>query len=167
MATAEILDISPLPHDDRVAGFELDRDNLKSPGHHLTVSGWARAPDAPARVRVLFEGRVLCATDANLERAGAGPCGFACSFSVLGLPNECDLRVEALVPGVPPIAVAGLRVRREPLALDPATGLRPVIVRSLGRSGSTWAMTVLGRHPEIVVYGAFEYEPNVARWWAD
>jgi hypothetical protein len=167
MATAEILHISSLPHDDRVAGFELDRDNQASPGHHLTVSGWARAPDGPARVRVLVEGRLLCATDANLERPGAGPCGFACSFSVLGLPAECDLAVEVLMPGVAPIPVAVLRIRREPLALEPATGLRPVIVRSLGRSGSTWAMTVLGRHPEIVVYGAFEYEPNVARWWAD
>jgi hypothetical protein len=28
-------------------------------------------------------------------------------------------------------------------------------------------MTVLGEHPEIIVYGAFQYEPSVVRWWVD
>jgi hypothetical protein len=152
MPTVEILNAELLADQD----FGLDSSEGSS-GHHLTLSGWARA----SGVRVLCDGRVLGMTDTGSERSDGRP-GFACSFSVLGLPAECELVVE-----VDRAQAARVRIRREPLALGAEPGLRPVIVRTLGRSGSTWAMTVLGEHPEIVVYGAFQYEPSVVRWWVD
>src|SRR5262245_12487661 len=159
MATVEITDISLLPSDDPGLDFELDDSERTSPGHHLTLTGRARAGDALTSVRVLFGGRLV-----GQAEAAASEC--SCSFGVLGLPAECELEVNVRAPGTAPTPVARVAIRRERLAIDPG-GLRPVIMRTLGRSGSTWAMAVLGSHPEVVVYGAFEYEPNVARWWAD
>jgi uncharacterized protein YukE len=43
--------------------------------------------------------------------------------------------------------------------------LRPLMVTTLGRTGSTAMVRMLRAHPRIVAYRPFEYEPRVATYW--
>lgn len=49
---------------------------------------------------------------------------------------------------------------------QPRGQLLPLVVTCLGRTGSTWLLRLLGCHPEIVVYGAFEHEARLGSYWA-
>jgi hypothetical protein len=45
--------------------------------------------------------------------------------------------------------------------------LTPLLVTTLGRSGSSWLMRLLGQHPQIVTYRPGEREPRALTYWAD
>src|SRR5919197_6623252 len=70
------------------------------------------------------------------EIAGAERSGFRLDFNLLGLPAEAELAVHAAFPGRRSI-VGRLRVRRSTLPAH-AASLEPVLMHTLGRSGSTW-----------------------------
>jgi hypothetical protein len=58
-----------------------------------------------------------------------------------------------------------VRLEREPLRTGFQPTIQPLIVTSLGRSGSTWLMKMLSRHPEVVAHEVFPYEHAPARYW--
>jgi hypothetical protein len=64
---------------------------------------------------------------------------------------------------VPIATVAGSRPE---LRVSGAARLAPLMVTALGRTGSTIVVHVLERHPEIVAYRPFLYEPRAASYWA-
>jgi len=39
------------------------------------------------------------------------------------------------------------------------------MLTSLGRSGSTWLVQLLGQHPQILTYRPFQHEPRVGSYW--
>jgi hypothetical protein len=61
--------------------------------------------------------------------------------------------------------VGTVSVRRKPLRPDYEPRLDPIVVSTLGRSGSTWLMQMLASHPEIVVGRRFPYELAPAKYW--
>ncbi len=56
---------------------------------------------------------------------------------------------------------------RRPLPVQERAAYRPLIVTTLGRSGSTWLTSLLGLHPEIADYRSFEYESKVTAYFAE
>ena len=52
-----------------------------------------------------------------------------------------------------------------PVELPPADGPRPLIVTTLGRTGSTWCVWALQSHPEIVAHSPFENDARVGTYW--
>ena len=52
---------------------------------------------------------------------------------------------------------------------DPATSPRssPLIVTTLGRTGSTWLIHLLASHPAVTAYRPFSFEPRAATYWID
>jgi Sulfotransferase family len=55
--------------------------------------------------------------------------------------------------------------RRLPIKSD--ARFQPLLVTTLGRSGSTWLTWLLGKHPELMDYRSFEYEPRVAGYFTE
>ncbi len=53
---------------------------------------------------------------------------------------------------------------KAPLTTD-REGLLPLVVTSLGRSGTTWVMKLLSSHPGIAVAGSYPYEIRAACYW--
>jgi hypothetical protein len=45
--------------------------------------------------------------------------------------------------------------------------VHPIMITTLGRTGSTWATALLGSHPRVVAFRPYTYEPRVATYWAD
>jgi hypothetical protein len=63
-------------------------------------------------------------------------------------------------------ALATVRGRHRPLRTGREPRLRPLVLTTLGRSGSTVAMRMLAAHPEVAGGEAFRYGPRVASYWA-
>ena len=61
--------------------------------------------------------------------------------------------------------MATIHGRREPLHTGFEPTIAPLMVTTLGRTGSTMMMKVLATHPEVVAYRPFEHEPRVATYW--
>ena len=96
----------------------------------------------------------------------AGSGRFSAYVTVVGLPPEFTLYVRAVSATRECFHVATVEGRRRGLALDEGDGVRPLIVTTIGRSGSTLLMRLLGEHPEIVVEPTFPYEFAPAQYWS-
>jgi hypothetical protein len=143
----------------------------------LPIKGWVIGKQCRAtHVDVIHEGASLLSIPVTQRRpdvlrqypqtAAAERCGFSSMLSVLGLPLEFDLRIEAVLEDGERLELAVVRVRRAPLAVPQSAVIEPLLITTLGRTGSTWLLHVLGQHPAIIAYGTFRYEPRVAGCWA-
>ncbi len=93
------------------------------------------------------------------------PCGFRDLLGALRLSLDFELELEAVLEDgarVPMCSLTGRRARPT-TTFEPA--LRPIMVTSLGRSGTTWLMAMLAAHPSIVVDDVPPYERWPARYW--
>jgi hypothetical protein len=138
-------------------------------GFCVPLSGWALAQDgADVTIEIRLGDRVLRRLPRSVERpdiAGAFPTvsraersGFVLLLDAVKLPPAFELQLSAVVKGtdVQPIArVRGSRRSFEPL---PTAGPAPLIVTTLGRSGSTLLMTLLSHHPQIVAFDPAVYD---------
>lgn len=144
--------------------------------YSLTIQGWAVGRSARTRgIEILGPGGVHARAAVDRPRPdvvsylgeGTPPdAGFAVAISLLGLPEEFELRVQAVLEdGVrQPFAVVRGRVHLAPLpAPEPP---HPLLMVTLGRTGSTWLTRLLGCHPSVIAYKPFAYEPRVLTYWA-
>ena len=114
--------------------------------------------------------RVLVATPPNERRpgvAGGELCGFTTACSLLGLPLEFTLQVEAGFGGPRPATVARVEGRRDRLETGYRPHLQPILLCTLGRAGSTWVTQVVGAHPEALAYRPFDFEPRMLDYWME
>jgi hypothetical protein len=63
------------------------------------------------------------------------------------------------------VDAGSIAVRRQPLHTGYEPMLAPLMVTTLGRSGSTWLMQILASHPQVVVFRRFPYESTPAKYW--
>jgi hypothetical protein len=184
VSTVEILAVTPLAADDPRVELHLDSPAAASsaPGYSFILDGWAvprdsalawvdlhvEADDAgdggflarlPARERPDIAAR-------NPENPHAVRCGFRGGVNALRLGEHFEIVVEAALEGEARIPVASISGRRSPLEVAPEPAVAPVMLMSEGRSGSTWVAHMLGRHPEVVAYQPFRFEPRFATYWA-
>jgi hypothetical protein len=99
------------------------------------------------------------------EAARTDAAGFFTSVNALNLGREFEVLVRARLDDASRVDLATLRGRREPLRTSFQPALDPLMVTTLGRTGSTVLMKVLATHPEIVAYSPFQHEPRVATYW--
>ena len=158
------------------AGGELAASGLQPPVESspfsLKLEGWAQGHRGPPRrVRVvavvpLPDGpplrRVLVATEPNVSESG-----FRTACSLIGVPTEFHLQVEATFEGAPAVTIAHIEGRRRRIETGYAAHFQPILVRTLGRAGSTWLTQALGAHPEAVAYRPFDFEPRVLDYWME
>jgi hypothetical protein len=76
-----------------------------------------------------------------------------------------DVDVDALSAAGRRTRLGSVRGRRRPLATGYAAAFQPVLVNTLGRSGSSWMVALLSRHPVILALHPFAYEAKLTSYW--
>ncbi len=132
------------------------------------VEGWAPGRNGgPVRIEVRDGSRTLRETTAHVQRheAGTDGAGFQTAVGTLGLPREFEVEVAAVADGGIRTLLGVVRGRRRSLPPAFAPSIQPLLVTTLGRSGSSWLALLLSEHPEITAYRPFQYEARVATYW--
>ncbi len=104
--------------------------------------------------------------DAHPDVPWAWNAGFSGAVGTLRLPPRFELDVTARLEGGD-MRLATIAGHREPLRSSYDPELRPLIVTTLGRTGSTWLIHLLGAHPGVTAYRPFSFEPRAATYWID
>lgn len=142
----------------------------------LPIEGWALGAEGPPRtVQAVMPGRVLAAAPVDRPSPdiaarfpgvpGADRCRFRLLLNTLDLERAfaVRLRVEAADGARPKLAE--LRGRRRAVAPTHAPRLRPLLLTSLGRTGTTLLMRLLGEHPAVCAYRRYPSEIRGGKYW--
>ena len=97
----------------------------------------------------------------------AGKCGFAARLGVVHLPRQFRLELSLLFEDGTRTSLGVIKGERRSLPMREDARFQPLLVTTLGRSGSTWLTWLLGKHPELMDYRSFEYEPKAAAYFAE
>jgi hypothetical protein len=76
------------------------------------------------------------------------------------------LQVRAAFADGATVDVATITGRRARLGGRPDVTPAPLMITTLGRTGSSWVVHLLAQHPSLVAYRPFMYEPRVCSYWA-
>jgi hypothetical protein len=161
--------------DQRLASCGLGSANGDS-AYALEVEGWALGAQLPViSVELIHERnnlrRVAAAGDrpdltaTHPQLAGIGSSGFYASVSPLALETEFELLVRAALEDKTRVPIGSIKGEREPLRTSFAPQLQPLMITTLGRTGSNALTRVLDAHPQIVAFPPFRYEPRVGTYW--
>ncbi|HEX5593777.1 MAG TPA: sulfotransferase [Solirubrobacterales bacterium] len=162
----------------RLLGSRLDapKPQAQSGTYGFEIVGWALAKAAPLeRIEVLQEGRLIAEVEPEEQRpdiaaafadvAHAEPCGFRIPVSALDLRQEFELTVVG--QGAEGIRAPIARIEGERATL-PAGGenlIQPLMVNTIGRSGSTWLVWLLSCLPEAVAFSPWARDARVGTYW--
>jgi hypothetical protein len=157
-------------------GIDSPRGGDRLDGYSFEVRGWALGRRLPVvACELVHDETVLWRAPLDErrpdveERLGADKqpgSGFSTRVTALALPLEIELLVRFVLEDKTRIPTGVLRGVRRPVATSYAPALAPLIVTTIGRSGSTAIVDVLSRHPEVVVYRPRETEARAAAYWA-
>jgi hypothetical protein len=165
------------------AGLMLDGD-LSSPSigtpyagtYSFVIDGWVlprdgRAPTVEIRAGALPQHRVV----ADLPRPdigarypdmpGADTSGFRFVLGSLALPLEFEIEVDVVADEGNRERLGQIRGRRRRLRSTYVPRLEPLLVSTLGRSGSTWLCVLLSLHPGAIAYHPVDSEGALASYW--
>jgi sulfotransferase family protein len=164
-------------------GDELMEAAIASPVSGGTSGAWAvrvnghvlggRQP--VVAVEAIVPGRILATARPELPSPdvgarhpdvdGAGTCGFTLLVDTLGLPRQFEFRIRATLDGGSRVKVAAMRGQRRRLVTAYTPRLQPLMVTSLGRSGTTLLMQLLAAHAGVVTYDRPPYEARGGKYW--
>lgn len=179
MVLVEIQDVSLSPvSTDRLWGYSIDSPKA---GHQkevcaITIAGWVLGRSNPATsVEVMHEDRVIITAPVSVPRPDLGNhyaqvphasnCGFSCELGMLGLPPAFDLRVQAILADKGRVLMGTIRGHHNSLRSGFHPKLQPLMITSLGRTGTTWLMRLLAEHPHVVAHRVYPYEARCANYW--
>jgi Sulfotransferase family len=157
--------------------IDLPKAGTTSDIYSVEIKGWALGKSAPvASIEVLHEGRPVLELPISEERtdvaaafpgvAGREQTGFWGALGGLSLRREFEVVLRAKLESGQRELLGSVRGEREQLRSDYEPLVQPLMVTTLGRSGSTWLNHVLSCHPQIVAFGPFKHETRVATYWA-
>jgi hypothetical protein len=164
--------------EDELQGFELEGPSagVTSNSQTLHFDGWILGRNSPVKaVEVLQEGRNVLRIPVQTPRQDlptafpdvpeAATGGFSAAVGALRLRTGFELLLRGELESGVTMPLATIAGRREPVELPPARGPRPLIITTLGRTGSTWCVWVLQSHPKIVAHNPFENDARVGTYW--
>src|ERR1041384_7418487 len=164
----------------RFRGFWIDAPvaGTAVQGEVLRIAGWAVGASEPVGSVDLFcQGACLRRIAINRPRpdvarqySGAPDCvGFVCALTTAELPREFEIELMATSDKgelAPLATLTGRHTLRAPPAIAPGKEyLRPLMVTSLGRMGTTYLMRMLSEHPRIVAERLYPYETKAGAYW--
>jgi hypothetical protein len=159
--------------------------NVDSPGegftgdsYGLTIDGWVLSRQLPVEhVEVLHDERQLLTVPLDVERPdiasgfpeveGAERSGYRATISSLKLAEEFELVLRAKLEDGTLLPLARLRGRRRRLPASTADEIQPLMVNTIGRSGSTLMVTLLSSHPDVVAFSPFIKDARVSTYWVN
>jgi len=176
----EITEVVPAGPSDELAGFALDTPQPGSArdSYAFDLRGWAVGARSPAAAVLLLRGGDLIrrlpveldrpdVAAAHPQLPGAQRSGFFGTFSALALEPRFELQVDLLLEDGTRLPLAVVRGNRPRIQSPFTPRLQPLVLTTLGRTGSTAVVRMLAAHPGIVAYRPFEHEPRVATYWME
>jgi hypothetical protein len=174
-----VLDVTMEPEGgERLLGFAIDSPQVGqgANGYVLHLIGWAVARTSPARTLEVLHGDRLVRrvpirgprVDVN-EQLGVPPSTesvFHALVNLIALEPRATLSLRVRLEDGTAATACSIELQREPLETGYEPEIAPLIVTTLGRSGSTWLMQLLASHPEIVVFRRFPFESAPAKFWS-
>jgi len=172
----EITDVSQAPPveglvasyvDSPAPGTRLDRTALE-------VSGWVLGTHSqPQEVEIAAGGEVVRRISVAVSRPDVAALhtgapevsGFWSLVGTLGLERRFSVSIRAVLGDGDLIEIGSVSGTRAPLASPYEPRLQPLLVTSLGRTGTTLLMNLLSAHPAIVAHRAYPFEIFPARYW--
>lgn len=159
-------------------GIDVPEPGATRATYDLEVRGWAVGRRSPAvAVELVHEDLVLGSAPVEIARphlaarhptTGAGDdIGFRAQIGLLRVPAEFELALRAVTEDGERAPLARLRGRRSEIRTGFDPSLQPLMLTTLGRTGSMMLMQMLEAHPEILVYRPFRYEQRVASYWLE
>ena len=144
--------------------------------HNFEVVGWALGEEARGEaVRVVNGGQVIAEVAPNEARAdiaraypgveGAESSGFRALVRATELESEFSLDVVAGLEGGGSFPLATVHGERSKLAPARTPALNPLMLTTIGRSGSKWLAWLLSCHPAVVGFQPLVFEPRLATYW--
>jgi hypothetical protein len=143
----------------------------------MIIQGWVLGSGGPPEaIQIGTNFPALWTVPMNMERPDlsaevpqipdAARSGFRTQISVVPLPRLFELPVTACFADKTTVRIATIQGRRDALGEEPdASLLRPLMITTLGRTGSTRVVQLLSHHASIVGYRPGEYEPRIASYW--
>jgi hypothetical protein len=180
-ARVDVLDVSLSESGRDLAGFMIETpvsggEASGGANFALDVRGWVVGRASPAvAVEVAHDGTCLWRVPLHerpdiAERADLDAperSGFYATVNTLRLGREFTISILAVLEDESRIEFATVRGRRSVLRSSFEPRLSPLVVTTLGRTGSTIAVRLLAAHPEVVAYPPFRDEPRVASYWIE
>jgi hypothetical protein len=144
--------------------------------YSFNVSGWALGRDAGVESFQVLDGeRVVAEVPPNQARPdlaesfpeveGVEASGFQVLVRAIELEPSFSVEVVARLAGGGACPLATVRGNRERLATPRTPALNPVMLTTIGRSGSKWLAWLLSCHPAVAAFQPLVFEPRVATYW--
>src|SRR5215212_11039926 len=136
-------DVSPLAG----CSIDLPRPNSHCDLYEIEVAGWALGPDGPPEaIELIHRNQTLRKAALDIPRLdvakvfpdipNADRSGFCMSCGVTGFDTEFELEVTALFGANTRVRLGTIRGRHEPVHSKFQPTLRPLMLTSLGRTGT-------------------------------
>jgi len=178
LAAVTFSEVAPRADTEAICGFGLESPKAgeTSDAYAVKLAGWALGRHQPAVAFEIVSGslhlgtfplalrRPDVAADYPDVRWAASDCGFRISIGALWLPRDFHLDIVVSLADGTRVPLATVRGERETLPPDPSA-IQPILLTTLGRSGSNWMIRMLGQHPDILTYAPIS-ETKVASYWA-
>ncbi len=172
--TLRISGVTLCPSNDLIAAAYLDYPRMGPvDGYAFDVYGWVVGKAPVAEVEFLHEQNVVASCELTVSRPKAAELygsssprvGFRTAIGTVGLPGAFTIGVRVIFQDGRRCEIAQIcGTQQLTSAFTPM--MQPIMVTSLGRSGSTWLMRMLAAHPDIIVHERFPYgETYVCSYW--
>jgi hypothetical protein len=99
------------------------------------------------------------------DASGQPEVSFALELDALDLDPTFDLRLRAVMADDTRVPFGTVSGQRRAILGGYTPRHQPLMVTSLGRTGTTWLMRLLAEHPGIVTYRQYPYEIRPAKYW--
>jgi hypothetical protein len=155
-------------------------DSPQSGSQHDTycidLAGWVLGRSSTIRgIEVFSEGQIRQTATVGQTRPdiahafpavpAAGASGFRTQVNLVALPPDFELTLLAVHDNGQRSPFGTISGNRSRLGIDDSAMIQPLLVRTIGRTGSTWFMRILGQHPRIATYRPFEFESRAGMYW--
>jgi hypothetical protein len=144
----------------------------------LDISGWVVGRGGPVERLVIKDrhrtlmtspvrGERLDVADVHKGLSWAATSGYRSMIGLVGVAPEYELQlyVEGGVTASKQVKIATIRGHRPRVQPSHSPRLDPVLVTSSGRMGTTWLLSLLGKHPALVVHDRYPHEMSAGRYW--
>jgi hypothetical protein len=174
-----ITNVEIAPPSEGLLGAHLDHPaaGMASDAYSVEIRGWAVGDGAPVEaieVSLGAKNSIISVVPGEPrpdvasgfpEVPHAEGSGFRVVIGVLEYRSSFGMAVHARLAGGERALVGWIEGRRAPVATLAEPKIQPLMLNTIGRSGSTWLAWLLTCHPEIIGYRAMEYETRVATYW--
>jgi len=179
MSLVDITDVTLHPSDViPLVGCSIDypRPNSHTDIYEIDVAGWVLGPDGPPEaIELIQDDQLLRQIVLNIPRVevaklfpdvpNAERCGFWTSCGVTSLGTQFKIEIDALFQNNVRVRLGTISGRHQPLRSSFQPTLQPLMLTSLGRTGTTWLMQLLSQHPAIVAHTAHPNEVKSGSYW--